>query len=47
MDVIPLDATLVRGSHGLRPGDLDGPVIIGNSPPSDMKDFKNYIRSLL
>jgi len=47
MDVIPLDATLVKGSHGLRPGNLDGPVIIGDRPPSDMKEFKNYIHSLL
>jgi hypothetical protein len=47
MDVIPLDASIVRGSHGLRPGNLDGPVIIGNTPPSDMKEFKDYIRSML
>jgi predicted AlkP superfamily pyrophosphatase or phosphodiesterase len=30
MDVIPLDATLVKGSHGLRPADSrDWPVLIG------------------
>ena len=29
MDVIPLDARLVRGSHGLRPAADDGPLIIG------------------
>jgi hypothetical protein len=33
MDVIPLDATLVRGSHG-RPTDLehDGPLVISSEP---------------
>ena len=30
LDVIPLDATLVKGSHGRRgrPGDLDAPVFL-------------------
>ena len=30
LDVIPLDATLIKGSHGLRaePGDVDAPVLI-------------------
>jgi predicted AlkP superfamily pyrophosphatase or phosphodiesterase len=33
MDVIPLDATLVRGSHGRRPADTrDWPVIITGQP---------------
>lgn len=33
LDVIPLDATLVRGSHGLAPADpLDGPVLISGEP---------------
>ena len=33
MDVIPLDATLVRGSHGLCPADpLDGPLVIASEP---------------
>jgi predicted AlkP superfamily pyrophosphatase or phosphodiesterase len=33
MDVIPLDLTLVKGSHGRRPVDKkDWPVIIGESP---------------
>ena len=33
MDVIPLDATLVRGSHGVRPKDLkDHPVLIAQGP---------------
>jgi len=33
MDVVPLDATLVKGSHGRRPTDKkDWPVIIGERP---------------
>ena len=30
MDVIPLDATLVKGSHGRRaaPGDIDAPIFL-------------------
>jgi predicted AlkP superfamily pyrophosphatase or phosphodiesterase len=33
MDVVPLDATLVKGSHGRRPADKqDWPVIITNQP---------------
>jgi hypothetical protein len=33
MDVIPLDASLVRGSHGLPPADpADRPVIITDAP---------------
>ncbi len=33
-DVIPLDARLVRGSHGLQAGDdIDRPVLIGAGPP--------------
>jgi hypothetical protein len=32
MDVVPLDATLVRGSHGLKPANpLDGPVLISDA----------------
>ncbi len=46
MDVIPLNPLLVKGSHGLRPLADDGPLIIGPSPPSDMRDFKNYILGL-
>jgi hypothetical protein len=31
MDVIPLDATLVKGSHGRQPDDTaDGPVLISS-----------------
>ncbi len=34
VDVIPLDASLVKGSHGLRVNDpLDKPVFIGAGPP--------------
>ncbi|MDV6028918.1 MAG: alkaline phosphatase family protein [Phycisphaera sp. RhM] len=51
MDVIPLDAKLVRGSHGLHPDPIDGPIVIGPSHdhplPSDMRGFAGYIRSLL
>ena len=48
MDVIPLDATLVRGSHGLRPNAEAGPLIIGpNDPPNDMRGFKTYVERLL
>ncbi len=46
MDVIPLDPSLVRGSHGLCVTGQDGPLIIGPNPPEDMCDFKNYIRGL-
>ena len=32
MDLIPLDPTLVRGTHGIRPQDpLDWPIIFGHS----------------
>ncbi|WP_286178246.1 alkaline phosphatase family protein [Rhodopirellula sp. JC639] len=51
MDVIPLDPTLVRGSHGLHPDPIDGPIIIGPSDthplPADMRGFAGYIRALL
>ncbi len=47
MDVIPLDASLVRGSHGLRPDAQKGPLIIGPGAPADMLHFKDYIQSLL
>jgi len=47
MDVIPLDASLVKGSHGLRPAPDHGPAIVGENPPDDMKGFKAYIRNLL
>jgi predicted AlkP superfamily pyrophosphatase or phosphodiesterase len=47
MDVIPLDPTLVRGSHGLLQMGDHGPLIIGPDAPSDMKEFPGYIRQLL
>jgi predicted AlkP superfamily pyrophosphatase or phosphodiesterase len=46
MDVIPLDATLVQGSHGLAGDAGDGPIVIGPSPPEDMREFKTYVRDL-
>ena len=47
MDVIPLDASLVRGSHGLRTEPNDGPLIVGPDPPGDMRDFKSYVHRLM
>jgi predicted AlkP superfamily pyrophosphatase or phosphodiesterase len=48
MDVVPLDPSLVRGSHGLRPPPAHGPVILGpGEPPADMKGVKSYVRRLL
>lgn len=47
MDVIPLDPTLVRGSHGLYPDPQDGPLVIGPTPPSDMREFKRYVRGII
>ncbi len=49
MDVIPLDASLVKGSHGVHPKDpLDGPLVVGpGTPPNDMQDFSKYVRQLL
>ncbi len=47
MDVIPLDATLVKGSHGLRPAPEDGPLIIGPEAPACMTQFKDYVLQFL
>ena len=47
MDVIPLDPSLVKGSHGLINPPSQGPLIIGPNPPDDMLDFRVYIRGLL
>ncbi len=47
MDVIPLDASLVQGSHGLRPSPQKGPLIVGPGAPADMLLFKDYVRSML
>lgn len=40
MDVIPLDASLVKGSHGLRPAPEDGPVCVAEEPVGDMRDVR-------
>ena len=47
MDVIPLDTSLVQGSHGLRPDSNHGPLIVGPGAPADMVLFKDYVRGLL
>ncbi|HBE66842.1 MAG TPA: alkaline phosphatase family protein [Planctomycetaceae bacterium] len=47
MDVIPLDPTLVKGSHGLRPGPGKGPVILGPDAPARMVEFRAYVERLL
>jgi predicted AlkP superfamily pyrophosphatase or phosphodiesterase len=46
VDVIPLDANLVRGSHGTYPAAAeDGPLVIGpGEPPQYMKAFPAYVR---
>jgi predicted AlkP superfamily pyrophosphatase or phosphodiesterase len=39
-DVVPLDASLVRGSHGLRNADPDdGPLLIGDGPPPGAEEL--------
>jgi predicted AlkP superfamily pyrophosphatase or phosphodiesterase len=49
MDVVPLDPSLVRGSHGLLPADpLDGPVIIADRSdcgplPTEMNGIKCWL----
>ncbi len=47
MDVIPLDANLVKGSHGVLTAPEKGPLVIGPNPPNEMIHFANYIRDLL
>ncbi len=49
MDVIPLDATLVRGSHGIAATRPEaGPLVIGPGElPTDMRGFKSYVHRLL
>lgn len=47
MDVVPLDASLVRGSHGRLVEGSKGPLVIGPDPPSDMTDLPRYLHSLL
>ncbi len=49
MDIIPLDATRVRGSHATHPDDAnDGPLIIGPGDlPDDMCGFADYAKRIL
>jgi len=49
MDVIPLDAGLVRGSHGRHPENpKDGPLIIGPGElPDDLRGMADYVRRRL
>lgn len=47
MDVTPLDPTLVKGSHGLRPAPEQGPVIVADDPPESMQGFKSYVEQIL
>ncbi len=51
MDMVPLDPSLVRGSHGLPPASPEeGPVFITNGTPRDrmhMTDVKSYVRGEL
>lgn len=49
MDVVPLEANRVQGSHGVHPPDAnDGPLIVGpKSTPTDMRDFAAYAKNLL
>ncbi|MAI72132.1 MAG: alkaline phosphatase family protein [Rhodopirellula sp.] len=48
MDVIPLDAQLVRGSHGLHTLPEKGPLVVGPGElPDDMRNFKAYVQRLL
>lgn len=49
MDVIPLDASLVKGSHGIHPAnDNDGPLIVGPGDlPDDMREFPTFARIML
>lgn len=47
MDVIPLDPSLVGGSHGLQNAAGQSPLILGPGAPNDMLEFKGYIRGLL
>lgn len=48
VDVIPLDATLVRGSHGLRMKEpLDQPVMIGTGPAPEQIEQTDVYRLIL
>jgi predicted AlkP superfamily pyrophosphatase or phosphodiesterase len=43
MDIVPLDAHRIKGSHGLLVPDDDGPVIIGSKTPDRMVDLKDWL----
>jgi predicted AlkP superfamily pyrophosphatase or phosphodiesterase len=48
IDVIPLDASLVKGSHGLRvPDPLDRPVFLGSGPPPGGEIAQTALRSFV
>jgi len=47
MDVIPLDPSLVGGSHGRSNPPEHSPIILGPDAPDDMLEFKAYVRRLL
>lgn len=47
MDVIPLDAGLVGGSHGLVNASEHNPLVIGPDAPEDIYGFAGYMRRLL
>ena len=47
MDVIPLDPSLVGGSHGLVNSRDHNPIVIGPDAPNDLLMFKDYARRLL
>lgn len=49
MDVIPLNPSLIKGSHGLQPvQSQDGPCIVGPGVlPDEMRDFSQYAKSIL
>ena len=47
MSIIDNDSHRIKGSHGLINSGSDRPVIIGEKPPSQLLDFKNYVESQL
>jgi hypothetical protein len=45
--LISLDASIVKGSHGLLPADPQhGACIIGENPPERVVDFKDWVLGL-
>ena len=48
LDVVPLDASIVRGSHGLAAADpLDRPILIGHGPRPGESVAMTAVRGLL